>query len=132
MTYLRNLSMTFDSEDGFTLVHSSPAMPDRWTYVLQPGEAIEAFQAMHLPLAFIGHTHFPAVHMEEGFIRPFLPSEPVRSDAKQKILVNVGSVGQPRDGDSRAAYVIYDGAERSVALRKLLESKDAAVRAALG
>jgi len=111
--YLQGLPITLDF-DGFMAVHSSPAFPEHWTYVLQPGEATEAFRSMIRPLAFIGHTHFPIVYTEDGFIKPFVPGDPVVVDSERKVLVNVGSVGQPRDGDSRAAYVIYDSEEHSV------------------
>ena len=107
LEFLRNLPMVID-DDGFMAVHSSPHIPEAWTYVLEPMEASDAFHAMTHPVAFIGHTHFPAVHSDSGVVRPFMPGDRIGAEPDRKILVNVGSVGQPRDGDSRAAYVVYD------------------------
>jgi predicted phosphodiesterase len=114
MSYLRALPMIIEFTDGFHAVHSSPDYPDAWTYVIEPIDAADAFQAMSQPVAFIGHTHFPAVHSDDGIVKPFIPGDRVRPERDRKVLVNVGSVGQPRDGDSRAAYVIYDVDEQSI------------------
>ena len=69
----------------------------------------EIFGLMDRRICFFGHTHIPGVWSEEGkYIRPsevdheyVVPS--------QKVVINVGSVGQPRDGDNRACYVLVDG-----------------------
>lgn len=108
LDYLRSLPMKIQSNNGFEAVHASPSYPESWTYVLEPMDATNAFHAMTHPVAFIGHTHFPAVHSDNGMVKPFIPGDRVRPEPDRKVLVNVGSVGQPRDGDSRAAYVVYD------------------------
>lgn len=112
--YLRGLPMKIDSRNGFEAAHASPSYPEAWTYVLEPMEAADAFSAMVHPVAFIGHTHFPAVHSDNGMVKPFIPGDCIRPDPDGKVLVNVGSVGQPRDGDSRAAYVIYDSGANTI------------------
>ena len=107
-SFLKSLAMVIDSNEHFLAVHSSPADPRAWIYILEPLEAADAFHAMKHPLAFIGHTHFPAVHTDTGSISPFRPGERIKLSSDRKLIINVGSVGQPRDGDYRAAYVIYD------------------------
>ena len=114
--YLRSLPLVIESDGGYTAMHSSPFKPEEWYYVLEPMEARDALQAMTLPIAFIGHTHYPAVHNRGGAMLPFLPGEPVVFRPGEKYIVNVGSVGQPRDGDPRAAYVMFDGDARRAEL----------------
>lgn len=108
VTYLKGLPLVVDSNPDFLAVHASPYQPEAWVYVLEPLEAADAFHVMSHPLAFIGHTHFPAVHIDNGAVLPFMVGDHVTVEDGKKFLVNVGSVGQPRDGDARAAYVIYD------------------------
>ena len=108
LDHIRGLPMTLNSNSGFLAVHSSPYKPEAWVYVVEPLEAADAFHVMTDPLAFIGHTHFPAIHSDNGSVLPFAADEHVKVPSEGKIMVNVGSVGQPRDGDWRAAYVMYD------------------------
>lgn len=100
---------------GCCLVHASPHKPDDWHYVLSESEATAAFKHFDQTLAFHGHTHLPMIFAQtpHGKIRTivghdFDPAEETR------YLVNVGSVGQPRDKDCRAAYAVYDSDEVSV------------------
>ena len=117
--YLRNLPLVIDSHADFLAVHASPYKPDAWVYVVEPLEAADAFHVMTHPLAFIGHTHFPAVHSDNGSVTPFAPEDHIKVDEDKKIMVNVGSVGQPRDGDARASYVIYDSDSRAVRIYRV-------------
>jgi diadenosine tetraphosphatase ApaH/serine/threonine PP2A family protein phosphatase len=107
-TFLRDLPLVIDEPHGFMAVHASPYMPEGWVYVLEPMEAADAFHVMKKPVAFIGHTHFPVVHSDAGMMAPFMPGDRVKIESDSKKIINVGSVGQPRDGDPRAAYVVFD------------------------
>ena len=100
----------------FFLVHSSPHQPKNWTYVTTYDEALDAFLAFNQRVAFIGHSHVPfLVFVDEGYTR-------IEKDSRDKVrmmrgfryLVNVGSVGQPRDGDPRASYVVFDLEEETL------------------
>lgn len=104
---------------GFTLVHATMDTPLSWGYVRTAVEAELSMVCQATPLCFIGHTHIPRVYARgEGEIRPpwgegwTLPSD-------RRILVNAGSVGQPRDGDPRAAYVLFDEEENRLFLRRV-------------
>lgn len=96
--------------------HGSPRDPLR-EYVLptdlhQPARMAAWFRAMRRPVCFVGHSHVPAVYYEDRrFFRPRGTEGPYRLGASLdlKVLVNVGSVGQPRDGDPRLSYVLFDG-----------------------
>jgi diadenosine tetraphosphatase ApaH/serine/threonine PP2A family protein phosphatase len=96
--------------------HGSPRDPLR-EYVLptdlnHPTRLSAWFDAMQRPVCFVGHSHVPAVYYEDRrFFRPRGTEGPYRLGASErlKVLINVGSVGQPRDGDPRLSYVLFDG-----------------------
>lgn len=93
-----------------TLVHASPREPV-WEYIEDDRTAIENFPFFETSFCFFGHTHHPIAHRlrvaERIFRSDFLPeNQPFL--LKPKLLLNPGSVGQPRDGDRRAAFAIYD------------------------
>jgi len=115
-TFLECLPLTARPGNGFLAVHASPHQPEAWIYVLDPHEARIGFNAMADRLAFIGHTHYPVIHRDDGRMMAFPPGEKLRLDDGYRWLINVGSAGQPRDGDPRAAYVIYDADAAEVEL----------------
>ncbi|UCH78535.1 MAG: metallophosphoesterase family protein [Candidatus Coatesbacteria bacterium] len=97
------------TEDGVFLVHASPLHPREFHYINSIGDAAAAFAATEAQLIFCGHTHKPVVVIDrEG--RP-IAVPPRDFGVGERSLVNVGSIGQPRDGDARACYVVYDSAE---------------------
>jgi diadenosine tetraphosphatase ApaH/serine/threonine PP2A family protein phosphatase len=92
------------------LVHASPAEPQSWQYVLSVGEARLEFEAFEEPLCLIGHSHYPGAFRlgpESGAVSYSREVE-VTLEPGSRYLVNVPSVGQPRDGDSRAGYLLWD------------------------
>ena len=90
--FLKSRPLRIDeSETAF--VHASPETPDQWSYLYNPDQAQFAFAHFTQRACFIGHTHIPAVFQDP-------PSG--------RALVNPGSVGQPRDGDPRACYGVYE------------------------
>jgi predicted phosphodiesterase len=97
---------------GVTYVHGSPRGPTR-DYVL-PRDANdkkkmrEIFARME-DYCFCGHSHTPGIFTAEGFTHPSDMFDLYIMGTHEKALVNVGSVGQPRDGDPRACYVTFDG-----------------------
>ena len=97
--YIRTLPFVHEKGDA-TFVHASPASPERWRYVLSLRAARECFQAFSTRLCFIGHSHVPVVIPEEGNINEYHPGH--------RHLINVGSVGQPRDGNPYASFGLYD------------------------
>jgi diadenosine tetraphosphatase ApaH/serine/threonine PP2A family protein phosphatase len=107
-------------EDMF-LTHSSPSNPQDWVYVFPDSEEVvfETFNSLTYRLNFIGHTHWPSIMIQEDE-KIILHSEHfININGSNLYLINVGSVGQPRDFDSRSCYAIYDSAEKSVTLVRL-------------
>ncbi|MBP1654076.1 MAG: metallophosphatase family protein, partial [Bacteroidetes bacterium] len=97
--YIRTLPLVAERGDA-SFVHASPSSPERWRYVLSMRAAQENFKAFTTRLCFIGHSHVPVVIPEEGHINDYRPGH--------RHLINVGSVGQPRDGNPYASFGLYD------------------------
>jgi len=107
--FLQKLPLTSIEGSSFC-VHASPATPRDWEYLLDRFDAEPQFAYFTEPVCFIGHTHQPAVYMADPSGCKQLPLEGVRLDPKRRYIVNVGSVGQPRDRDPRACFlVLHDG-----------------------
>jgi predicted phosphodiesterase len=103
---------------GFTIVHASLDDPGGWGYVLNQLDAAASFSKQSTELCFFGHTHTPRAYIKDSSVVGY-PFEKIDLDPGKKYFVNVGSVGQPRDGDWRAAYVIFDEEKRTIRLRRL-------------
>ena len=104
---------------GFMLVHSTLDMPDRWGYVFDNQQAEANFNYQRTPLCFHGHTHVPIIYASSpsGVVH-YEPCD-FKLEIGQRLFINVGSVGQPRDGDPRASYVLYDMDARFIRFRRL-------------
>ena len=97
-----------DTFGDLLLVHASPVDPLDFPYIRDVDGARASFDARSFRIAFYGHTHVPLVFREDGE-RVTLTMNPLRrARADDRYLINVGSVGQPRDQDPRACYAIYD------------------------
>jgi diadenosine tetraphosphatase ApaH/serine/threonine PP2A family protein phosphatase len=93
---------------GVRLVHSSPAEPEEWHYVFSPGDAAFEMEACVEDVCFIGHSHYPGTFELSGSNVRYTREERVDGVRGRRYLVNVPSVGQPRDGDPRAGYLLFD------------------------
>lgn len=117
VAYLRGLRMIARVET-FTMVHSTLDSPDSWGYVFDKLEADANFSYQTSTVCFFGHTHVPLAFEKAETIRFGLYTK-IRIGVGKKYFINVGSVGQPRDGDPRAAYVLYDMVNNLVELRRV-------------
>ena len=107
LEYLRSLPVSYVDHDC-TLVHSSPHQPTEWTYLMNWDQAEENFSAFSTKTCFIGHTHVPVVIGEDSSMNRF------RAD--QRFIINVGSVGQPRDGNPESALGLLDTDKKTYVL----------------
>ena len=103
---------------GFTVVHASLDDPAGWGYVLNQLDAAASFSKQTTDLCFFGHTHTPRAYIKDSSVVG-LPFDQLVLEPGKKYFVNAGSVGQPRDGDWRAAYVVFDQEKRLIQLRRL-------------
>ncbi len=127
--YLERAPMTLPLEADGTkalLVHASPDRPGDWHYVLSEGDAAAAFRACNDRLIFVGHSHVPGIFLERDGVVAYQRAlaAPLEEDARY--LVNVGSVGQPRDGDPRAAWCELDTDAHTVTIHRLAYDIEAA------
>lgn len=128
-TFLRGLPAGPVLMDGIQLVHGSPADEDE--YIVGPGQAVPALRAATVQVVFFGHTHHQGGFMltPKGVFQSIRDAviQPERGKSEEdnqavvlpledgaRYLINPGSVGQPRDGDWRAAFAIFDDATREV------------------
>jgi len=100
--WLAGLPLTVVRE-GIGFCHANPAAPGSWEYIMGAGKAREVINETRGEKWFYGHTHRPCA-WGSGGVRTTLG--PI--DLRKHPLVNCGSVGQPRDGDPRAAFMIVD------------------------
>ena len=103
---------------NFTIVHATLDAPQRWGYVFDRLAAAASFTYQNTPVCFFGHTHVPIAFIRDSVVRGGTYSK-FKVEPGRKYFVNVGAVGQPRDGNPKAAYVIYDMDEGSIELRRL-------------
>jgi len=121
--YLDNLPPSL-IEEGFTLVHGSPRQPI-WEYILYPSIATSNFAYFDTQICFVGHTHTPVIFRYEqldsgGTCLPFpLPQGNPFPLGEGRMIINPGSVGQPRDGDPRASYAILDPDEATLEYHRI-------------
>ena len=107
--YLQSLPFTHQNDD-MIMVHASPTNPRHWYYVLSQNEAQIEMHAFSQSLCFIGHSHAPVIYS----VKDIFKGESFAFEQSQKYIVNVGSVGQPRDGDPRSCLAIYDEEARRI------------------
>lgn len=112
MGYLEDLPLTLTQGD-FTIVHGSPREPI-WEYVVSTHSAEDNFSCFDTRYCLVGHSHVPAVFEEtgDGCILRGMPL--TLKLGENRLIINPGGVGQPRDGDPRAAYAIFDSEENTV------------------
>lgn len=115
--WLRDLRLSRQVRD-FTIVHATLDTPGQWGYVFNNLDAGASFTYQHTSVCFFGHTHVPCAFVRDESVRR-VRSDYVTIEPTKKYFINAGSVGQPRDGDWRAAYCIYDLERNSVEQRRL-------------
>ena len=125
--WLRSLPLHFRGKD-YEAVHASLHHPDEWGYILDPGAAALHFRHQEKDVCFIGHSHQPKMFRQgDDCARDTTSIEDIRERRKQ--VVNVGSVGQPRDKNERACYVIYRRAQADIWWKRVAYDIDGAQNA---
>ena len=118
--YLENLPLVIHEND-FTLVHGSPREPI-WEYLISTGVAKENFAYFKSQFCLVGHSHVPLAfsYSESGACSySQFRTNVGLALGKNRLIINPGGVGQPRDGDPQASYAIYDSETRLVRLYRV-------------
>jgi len=119
LAFLRSLESQATRAD-VALFHASARDPV-WEYVLSDRVAIASLEATEEPIVLVGHSHV-ALHVQlagDGFMGGLSPAGTEVELADARTLLNPGSVGQPRDGDPRAAYLLLDLDARTASFRRV-------------
>jgi len=118
--YLKALPLTLEFED-FQVVHGSLRQPLE-EYILNLSDALPTFARMTLPVCFIGHSHQPfcLAKKKDGNYdgKTLTDGDEFLVDDYEQAIINVGGVGQPRDGDPRACFGIYNSSNKLFSLRR--------------
>lgn len=129
--WLADLPLKFiNIKEGFSAVHATLDSPESWSYILDVHNSIDSFNYQMTQLCFFGHTHLPRIFVKENIGQGTMYEIKRISEWEQfppdnegitfklekggKYLINVGSIGQPRDGDIRASFVTYDSKQKLV------------------
>ncbi|NNE09221.1 MAG: metallophosphoesterase family protein [Gemmatimonadetes bacterium] len=110
---IRALPYTWNTSSIFT-VHASPYEPKEWHYVLNTAYSDEAFDCFEEFICFVGHSHVPALFSASHEHTGIMEAGELDLSADDRYIVNVGSVGQPRDGDPRLSYCLYDSRRKTI------------------
>jgi predicted phosphodiesterase len=115
--WLKRLRMVRQVSD-YTIVHSTLDQPVNWNYVTNRFDAMSNFSYQFTQLCFHGHTHVPKVYVKTDKVRE-VSADSVKIESNAKYFINAGSVGQPRDGDPRSCYLIYDSESKILVFRRV-------------
>lgn len=111
------------SDHRATFAHASANQPADWEYLQMPDQIPACLDAAENNITFIGHVHIPKVFYEihSGDIRELSPQEGTRISlhASSRYVINVGSVGQPRDRNTAACYVLYDSEQQDIIFHRV-------------
>ena len=133
--WLRSLPLMVSLEH-LELAHGSLESPAEFEYVRTTGDGGPSLDSLKRPVGFVGHTHVPIAllrPLEAGGRTAYAPAMDLDLAESQATLVNVGSVGQPRDEDHRTGWVLYDASTGRVSMTRLeydIEREAARIRAA--
>jgi len=118
LEYLKKLELVIRNSD-ITLVHGTLVSPKEFDYMFDALQARKSFNEMTTNLLFVGHSHVPGIFEQRNGNVKYFHKDNTKISKKCKYIVNAGSVGQPRDGDNRACYVIYDAQKSEISINRV-------------
>lgn len=123
--YFKSFDLTYEKGE-VTLVHGSLESPEEFHYIMDEGDAYITSQLSKTRLCFVGHSHMPGIFYCADDAMKRAKRGKVKIDPDKKYVVNIGSIGQPRDGDPRASYCIYDSSENTIEIKRVAYDIDTA------
>jgi predicted phosphodiesterase len=117
--FLETLKLVYKNED-LTLVHGTLNNPQDFDYLTDGYVAQETFYLLKNKICFVGHSHVAGIFIQDknDYI-DYYTENYIKIENGNKYIINVGSVGQPRDADPRAAYCIYDTEKKEVRIKRI-------------
>ncbi len=120
LEYLNSLGLTATIKaNSLFFVHSTPHRPEEWNYLFDPIDFEEQFAYFKEKICFVGHSHEPVFASLKGSKVEIENENPLKITNHFRYIINVGSVGQPRDLDPRASYAILDTKKSTVEIVRL-------------
>ena len=117
--FLESLKLVYKNED-LTLVHGTLENPQDFNYMTDGYAAWVTFRLLETDICFVGHSHVAGIFIKDKDDRiHYRQDNSVDIKQEFKYIINVGSVGQPRDGNPKAAYCIYDTDKKEVQIKRV-------------
>jgi len=111
--YLSSLPLTYVKED-VVYVHATPHKPEKWSYIVSMEDALYEFRYFRGSLAFVGHSHVAGIYCHDGSSH----KNEINLEGSKRYIINIGSIGQPRDGNPDAAFAVYDDDHKRVNIER--------------
>lgn len=115
--FLADMKLVERVED-ITLVHASLYKPKEWWYIFDIDDAYPCFKLLETPICFNGHSHRPVVFIA-GEMVDWIVENDIILEKDMRYIINVGSVGQPRDGNPDASFAVYDTETRRIQIKRV-------------
>jgi diadenosine tetraphosphatase ApaH/serine/threonine PP2A family protein phosphatase len=115
--FLKHLGLVIVVDD-FSIVHGSLYRPDFFDYITDTESAYRCLGHMGKELCFVGHSHVPVIFWLEGNELGYTFENYIKIEPEVKYIVNVGSVGQPRDNNPEAAFSIFDTSTNTIEIKR--------------
>jgi len=117
--FISSLRLVYENED-LVLVHGTLNQPEEFNYMTDLLQASRTFALMRKSICFLGHTHSVGILIQDKEERiDYQREERLKLKEGYRYIVNVGSVGQPRDGNNKASFCIYDTKKQEVSIKRI-------------
>lgn len=116
--FLSNLPLIWKNNQ-FTMVHGTLHKPHEFIYMHDLAVAASTFNILETPLCFTGHTHVPVTFYSKAGNVSYTLAKEIDLTLYDKVVINPGSVGQPRDGNPKSSYVLYDSDQKKITFKRV-------------
>ena len=118
LRYLKSFELVKEIKD-ITLVHGSLDEPSEFHYIFDAADAGKTLRLSKTRLSIVGHSHIPGIFYCDGKMPKIVKGFKAKIEPDKKYVVNIGSIGQPRDGDPRASFAIYDEDAATIEIKRV-------------
>jgi predicted phosphodiesterase len=117
--FLATMRLSYENED-LVMVHGSLDKPEEFNYMTDTSRALRTFALMEKSICFLGHTHQAGIFIQDKRGRiDYQRQTNIKLEDEYRYIVDAGSVGQPRDGNNKASYCIYDTKKKEVSIKRV-------------